>query len=40
MFYVPLAQTVDYANPLMARLELQSHFAGGLLLVTNTPPGA
>jgi predicted permease len=40
MFYVPLAQTVDYANPLMARLELQSHFATGVLLVTNTPPGA
>ncbi len=40
MFYVALAQTVDYAHPLMRRLELQSHFAGGLLLVTNTPPGA
>ena len=40
MFYVALAQTVDYANPLMARLELQSHFATGVLLVTNTPPGA
>jgi predicted permease len=39
MFYVPLAQTVRYAHPLMQRIELQSHFAGGLLLVTNTPPG-
>ena len=39
MFYVPLAQTVDYANPLMKRIELQSHFVGGLLLVTNTAPG-
>jgi predicted permease len=39
MFYVPLEQTVNYANPLMQRLELNSHFARGLLLVTNTPPG-
>ena len=40
MFYVPMTQTVDYANPLMKRLELDSHFIRGLLLVTNTPPGA
>ena len=40
MFYVPLAQTVDYTNELMKRIELQSHFIGGLLLVTNAPPGA
>jgi predicted permease len=40
MFYVPLAQTVDYANPNMKRLETQSHFVGGLLLVTNMPAGA
>ncbi len=39
MFYVPLAQNVPYPNPLMARIELQSHFIGGLMLVTNTPPG-
>ena len=39
MFYVPMAQGVRYANPLMQRIELQSHFAGGLLLVTDTPPG-
>ena len=38
MFYVPLAQTVDYANPLMKRLEFQSHFVRGLLLVTDLPP--
>jgi len=38
MFYVALAQTIDYKNPLMQRLELQSHFVGGLLLVTSTPP--
>ncbi len=35
MFYVPLAQTVDYQNPQMKRVELQSHFVRGLLLVTN-----
>jgi hypothetical protein len=40
MFFVHLAQTVDYANPIMKRLEFQSHFVRGLLLVTNTPPGA
>ena len=40
MFYVPLAQTVDYANPLMKRLEFQSHFVRGLLLVTDLPPAA
>ena len=39
MFYVALAQTVDYKNPLMKRLEVQSHFVRGLLLVTSTPPG-
>jgi predicted permease len=40
MFYVPLAQSVDYKNPLMKRIEVQSHFVRGLLLVTNVPPGA
>jgi predicted permease len=40
MFYVALAQTVDYQNALMKRLETQSHNVGGLLLVTRTPPGA
>jgi predicted permease len=39
MFFVPLAQTVEYDNPMMARLEYQSHFVRGLMLVTNTPPG-
>jgi predicted permease len=39
MFYVPLAQTVDYKAPLMQRIELASHFIGGMLLVTDTPPG-
>ena len=39
MFYVALAQTVPYTHELMKRLEFQTHFARGLLLVTNTPPG-
>jgi predicted permease len=39
MFYVPLAQNVDYQDSLMKRVELQSHFITGLLLVTNLPPG-
>jgi predicted permease len=39
MFYVALAQTVDYANPLMKRLEFNSHFVSGILLLTNMPPG-
>jgi predicted permease len=38
MFYVALAQTVEYTNPLMKRLEFQSHFVRGLLLVTDLPP--
>ncbi len=40
MFFVPLAQTVNYANPMMKRVETASHYVGGILLVTNTPPGA
>jgi predicted permease len=40
MFFVPLAQTVPYKQELMQRIELQSHFIGGIMLVTNTPPGA
>ena len=40
MFYVPLAQNVDYTQDLMKRIELQSHFIGGIMLVTNTSPGA
>jgi predicted permease len=39
MFYVPLAQTVTYANPLMERVQTASMYVGGLLLVTDTPPG-
>jgi len=39
-FFVPLAQNVNYKDPLMQRLELGSHFIGGILLVTNATPGA
>jgi predicted permease len=39
MFYVPLAQNVNYPNELMARIELMSHFIGGMMLVTDSPPG-
>ncbi|MGZ4879412.1 MAG: ABC transporter permease [Candidatus Angelobacter sp.] len=39
MFYVPLTQSVNYKNELMAKIELRSHFIGGMLLVTNASPG-
>jgi predicted permease len=39
MFYVPLAQMVDYKQPLMQRIEIQSHFVGGLMLATSLAPG-
>jgi predicted permease len=40
MFYVPLAQNVNYKQELMKSIELRSHFIGGMMLVTNMPPGA
>jgi predicted permease len=40
MFYVPLAQNVVYHDELMKKLELRSHFIGGIMLVTNMSPGA
>jgi predicted permease len=40
MFYVPLAQTANYKDELMKRLELRSHFINGLMLVTNASPGS
>ncbi len=40
MFYVPLAQTVNYHDDLMKKLELRSHFIGGIMLVTGMSPGA
>ncbi|HZM96791.1 MAG TPA: ABC transporter permease [Vicinamibacterales bacterium] len=39
MFFVPLAQTVRYANPMMQGVETASHYVGGILLVTNMPQG-
>jgi predicted permease len=39
MFYVPLAQMVEYRNALMKRLEVQSHFVTGIMLMTSSPPG-
>lgn len=39
MFYVPLAQVVDYKSSLMRRVEVQSHFISGMMLVTDLPPG-
>ena len=39
MFYVPLEQNVEYKNQLMRKLELGSHFIGGMMLVTNASPG-
>jgi predicted permease len=39
MFYVPLAQNIEYPSPMMQRLELASHFISGIMLVTEMPPG-
>jgi len=39
MFFVPLAQRVDYRDELLRKLELRSHFIGGLMLVTDIPLG-
>jgi predicted permease len=40
MFYVPLAQFVPYADELMQRIEVASHFVRGMMLVTDLAPGA
>ncbi len=40
MFYVPLAQNVNYTDNVMTRVELRSHFVGGIMLVTDVPTGA
>jgi predicted permease len=39
MFYVPLAQWANYHDALMKRVELSSHFVGGVMLVTHQPAG-
>ena len=40
MFYAPLAQKVNYPNALMERVEVASHFIGGIMLVTSAASGA
>ncbi|HEU5453921.1 MAG TPA: ABC transporter permease [Terriglobales bacterium] len=40
MFFVPMPQVVHYANPLLDKVELRSHYINGILLVTRTAPGA
>ncbi len=39
MFFVPLAQTVDYKEPPLQRLERESHFVRGIFLRTTSSPG-
>jgi len=39
MFYVPLAQNVEYEDDLMKKIELRSHFIGGIMLVTQLSTG-
>lgn len=39
MFFVPLAQTVNYTNDMMRRIETSTHFVGGILLVSDIAPG-
>ncbi|HUI58466.1 MAG TPA: ABC transporter permease [Bryobacteraceae bacterium] len=40
MFYVPLAQSVNYkSGDIMERVELRSHFIGGIMLQTDVSPG-
>jgi len=39
MFYVPLAQRVEYANGELQLVERLSHFMEGIVLVTDVPPG-
>jgi predicted permease len=39
MFFVPLAQSAKYANPLMQEIDLRSHFIAGIMLETRSAPG-
>jgi predicted permease len=39
MFYAPLAQWVDYKDPLMPKIEMSSHIVSAAMLVTNMPAG-
>jgi hypothetical protein len=40
MFFVPLAQNVEYKDDVMRPIELRSHFIGGMMLKTQLSPGA
>jgi predicted permease len=40
MFFVPLAQPIDYKDDVMRPVELRSHFIGGMMLKTELSPGA
>ena len=40
MFFVPLAQNVDYKDTMMQRIDASSHFASGIALKTSLQPGA
>lgn len=39
MFFVPLMQTVHYSQDILKKIELRSHFIGGIMLVSNLPTG-
>jgi len=39
MFYVPLAQYINYKQDLLKKVELRSHFIGGIMLLTGASPG-
>ncbi|MGB9513467.1 MAG: ABC transporter permease, partial [Candidatus Acidiferrum sp.] len=39
MFYVPLTQTVNYPQELMKKIELTSHYVGGIMLKSNLRTG-
>ncbi len=39
MFYVPLAQKAEYSQELMKKIELRSHFIGGIMLKTKLSTG-
>src|SRR5579863_566418 len=39
-FFVPLAQNIEYKTELMQKLEVSSHVISGIVLVTNSSPGA
>jgi predicted permease len=40
MFFVAMAQNVDYKDDIMRPVEQRSHFAGGIMLKTGQSPGA